>query len=56
MLILTREEVRRAAAMPEIMDAVAAGFTQLSSGQAVVPLRPQIGIPERTGERRCERI
>jgi ornithine cyclodeaminase len=47
MLILTREDVRRAAAMPEIMDAVAAGFAQLSSGQADVPLRPHIAIPER---------
>jgi ornithine cyclodeaminase len=45
MLILTREDVRRAAAMPEIMDAVAAGFAQLSSGQADVPLRPHIAIP-----------
>jgi ornithine cyclodeaminase len=47
MLILTRNDVRRAASMPEIMDAVAAGFAQLSSGQAVVPLRPHIAIPER---------
>jgi ornithine cyclodeaminase/alanine dehydrogenase-like protein (mu-crystallin family) len=47
MLILTREDVRRAAAMPEIMDAVAGAFAQLSSGQAVVPLRPHIAIPER---------
>lgn len=47
MLILTREDVRRAAAMPAIMAAVAAGFAQLSSGQADVPLRPHIAIPER---------
>jgi ornithine cyclodeaminase/alanine dehydrogenase-like protein (mu-crystallin family) len=47
MLILTREDVRRAAAMPEIMDAVAAGFAQLSSGQADIPLRPHIALPER---------
>jgi ornithine cyclodeaminase len=47
MLILTREDVRRAAAMPESMDAVADGFAQLSSGQADVPLRPHIAIPER---------
>jgi len=47
MLILTREDVRRAAAMSEIIDAVAAGFAQLSSGQADVPLRPHIAIPER---------
>jgi ornithine cyclodeaminase/alanine dehydrogenase-like protein (mu-crystallin family) len=47
MLILIREDVRRAAAMPEIMDAVAAGFTQLSSGQADIPLRPHIALPER---------
>jgi ornithine cyclodeaminase/alanine dehydrogenase-like protein (mu-crystallin family) len=46
-LILTREDVRRAAAMPEIMKAVAAGFAQLSSGQADVPLRPHIAIPKR---------
>jgi ornithine cyclodeaminase len=45
MLILTREDVRRAAEMPEIMDAVADGFAQLSSGQADVPLRPHIAIP-----------
>src|SRR5690242_5848615 len=47
MLILTREDVRRASAMPEIMNAVGAGFAQLSSGQADVPLRPHIAIPER---------
>jgi ornithine cyclodeaminase len=45
MLILTREDVRRAVAMPEIMDAVAAGFAQLSSGQAEVPLRAHLAIP-----------
>jgi alanine dehydrogenase len=47
MLILTREDVCRAAAMPEIMDAVAGGFAQLSSGQADVPLRLHIAIPKR---------
>jgi ornithine cyclodeaminase len=46
MMILRRAEVRRAAAMPAIMEAVAAGFAQLSSGQADVPLRPHIAIPE----------
>jgi ornithine cyclodeaminase len=46
MVILTREDVRRAATMPEIMQAVAAAFAQLSSGQADVPLRPHIAIPE----------
>jgi ornithine cyclodeaminase len=45
MLILAREDMRRAATMPEIMDAVAAGFAQLSGGQADVPLRPHITIP-----------
>jgi ornithine cyclodeaminase len=45
MLILTRDDVRRAATMPEIMEAVAAGFAQLSSGQADVPLRPHLAIP-----------
>jgi alanine dehydrogenase len=45
MLILTREDVREAAAMPEIMDAVAAAFAQLSGGQADVPLRPHVAIP-----------
>jgi ornithine cyclodeaminase/alanine dehydrogenase-like protein (mu-crystallin family) len=46
MVILTREDVRRAATMPEIMAAMAAAFAQLSSGQADVPLRPHIAIPE----------
>src|SRR5262249_7482919 len=46
MVILTRHDVRRAAAMPAIMAAVAAGFVQLSGGQADVPLRPHIAIPE----------
>jgi ornithine cyclodeaminase/alanine dehydrogenase-like protein (mu-crystallin family) len=45
MLFLTREDVRRVAAMPEIMDAVAGAFAQLSSGQADVPLRPHVAIP-----------
>jgi ornithine cyclodeaminase/alanine dehydrogenase-like protein (mu-crystallin family) len=47
MLILTREDVRRAAAMPEIMEAVAAGFAQLSSRQADIPPRPRLEIPAR---------
>jgi ornithine cyclodeaminase len=45
MLFLKREDVRRVAAMPEIMDAVAGAFAQLSGGQADVPLRPHVAIP-----------
>ena len=45
MLFLTREDVRRVAAMPEIMDAVAGAFAQLSGGQADVPLRSHVAIP-----------
>jgi ornithine cyclodeaminase/alanine dehydrogenase-like protein (mu-crystallin family) len=45
MLIITREELRRAVPMERAIDAVADAFAQLSSGQAEVPLRPHIAIP-----------
>lgn len=45
MLILTHEDVRRAVPMDQAMDAVAAAFAQLSSGQADAPLRLSIDIP-----------
>lgn len=42
MRILTGEDVRRAVAMPAAVDAVAAAFAQIATGEAVVPLRVPI--------------
>jgi ornithine cyclodeaminase len=49
MLIISRAELRRAAPMDQAIDAVAAAFAQLSSGQADVPLRPHVAIPPQDG-------
>ena len=46
MLVLSAADVRQAAPMPAAIDAVAAAFVQLSTGQAVVPLRVPIGQPK----------
>ena len=46
MLILTADDLRRAAPMSAAIDAVAGAFVQLSSGQAIVPLRVPIGQPQ----------
>jgi ornithine cyclodeaminase/alanine dehydrogenase-like protein (mu-crystallin family) len=49
MLIISRPELRQAAPMDQAIDAVAAAFAQLSSGQAEVPLRPHVAIPPAEG-------
>jgi alanine dehydrogenase len=49
MLILTREDVRRALPMAAAMDAVERAFAQLSAGRAEVPLRPHVAVPEADG-------
>jgi ornithine cyclodeaminase len=49
MLIISRAELRQAAPMDQAIDAVAAAFAQLSSGQADVPLRPHVTIPPADG-------
>ena len=46
MLILSAADVRRAAPMPAAINAVADAFAELSSGQAIVPLRLPIGQPQ----------
>src|SRR5918911_542372 len=46
MLVLSAADVRQAAQLPAAIDAVAAAFAQLSSGQATVPLRVPIGQPK----------
>lgn len=45
MLIITRDELRRAVPMDRAIDAVAGAFAQLSGGQADVPLRPHVAVP-----------
>jgi ornithine cyclodeaminase/alanine dehydrogenase-like protein (mu-crystallin family) len=45
MLILSAADVRQAAPMPAAIDAVAAAFAQLATGQATVPLRVPIAQP-----------
>jgi ornithine cyclodeaminase len=49
MLIITRDELRRAAPMDAAIDAVTAAFAQLSAGMAEVPLRPHVAIPPAEG-------
>jgi len=49
MLIITRDELRRAAPMDAAIDAVSSAFAQLSAGQAEAPLRPHVGIPPAEG-------
>lgn len=49
MLILTRDDVRRALPMAAAMDAVERAFAQLSAGQAEVPLRQHVDVPEAEG-------
>src|SRR5262245_29594099 len=49
MLIISRAELRQAAPMDQAIDAVAAAFARLSSGQAEVPLRPHVAIPPAEG-------
>src|SRR5262245_3126578 len=49
MLIISRAELRQAAPMAQAIDAVAAAFARLSSGQAEVPLRPHVSIPPADG-------
>jgi ornithine cyclodeaminase/alanine dehydrogenase-like protein (mu-crystallin family) len=49
MLIITREELHRAAPMDQAIEAVASAFAQLSAGQADVPLRPHVAIPPAEG-------
>src|SRR6266545_1960289 len=46
MLVLSATDVRRAAPMPAAIDAVAAAFAQLSTGEAIVPLRVALGQPK----------
>jgi ornithine cyclodeaminase/alanine dehydrogenase-like protein (mu-crystallin family) len=43
MRILTGDDVRRAVPMPAAIDAVAAAFAQIATGEALVPLRVPIG-------------
>ena len=47
MLILNADAVRRALPMKETIQAMKAAFSALSKGQATVPLRSRIEIPER---------
>jgi ornithine cyclodeaminase/alanine dehydrogenase-like protein (mu-crystallin family) len=49
MLILTGDDVRRALPMAAAMDAVERAFAQLAAGQAEVPLRPHVTVPEADG-------
>lgn len=49
MLIITRDDLRRAVPMPLAIDAVTSAFAQLSNRQADVPLRPHVAIPPQQG-------
>jgi ornithine cyclodeaminase len=49
MLLLSRDDVRRALPMAAAMDAVAGAFAELVRGQAEVPLRPHLRIPPADG-------
>jgi len=49
MILLSREDIRRALPMAAAMEAVAEAFAELTRGQAEVPLRPQVRIPPADG-------
>jgi hypothetical protein len=49
MLLLTREDIRRALSMAGAMEAVASAFAQLADGQAQVPLRSRVEAPAHEG-------
>jgi len=49
MLILTADDLRRAAPMEQAMEAVASAFAELSSGQADLPLRLRLAVPPQEG-------
>ncbi|MFI5271811.1 MAG: ornithine cyclodeaminase family protein [Ktedonobacterales bacterium] len=49
MLILTTADLKRALTMPQAITVVADAFAQLSTGQATVPLRPQLPVPQHDG-------
>lgn len=46
MRILSANDVRKAVPMSAAIDAVAAGFAQLSAGDATVPLRTRVDVPQ----------
>lgn len=47
--MLTRQDVQRALSMPRAIEAVKGAFTQLSAGQADVPLRTALDVPRHNG-------
>ncbi len=49
MILLSREDIRRALPMATAMEAVAGAFAELTRGQADVPLRPQVRVPPADG-------
>lgn len=49
MLLLSREDVRRAMPMADAMEAVGAAFAQLAAGLAAVPVRPHVDIAPADG-------
>ncbi|MGH9320124.1 MAG: ornithine cyclodeaminase family protein, partial [Vicinamibacteria bacterium] len=49
LLIISREEVRRAVTMAQAIETVKAAFGQLSKGRARVPIRTQLGVPLHDG-------
>ncbi|RPJ83184.1 MAG: ornithine cyclodeaminase family protein, partial [Acidobacteria bacterium] len=48
-LILNRSEVRELLPMGECIDAMAGAFVALARGEAVLPLRPVMWLPEKVG-------
>jgi alanine dehydrogenase len=49
LLIISREEVKRAVTMAQAIDTVKTAFAQLSRGRARVPIRTQLGVPLHDG-------
>lgn len=49
LIVLSREDVRRAVSMSEAIETVKSAFAQLSKGQAKVPIRTQVGVPLHDG-------
>ncbi len=49
MLIINQSEVRRLLPMRECIEVMAGAFTALSRGEAILPLRPVLWLPEKVG-------
>ena len=52
--VLSQNDVRRAVSMAQAIEIVKKAFAQLSAGQAVVPIRKQVGLRARQSQPGCQ--